>query len=177
MSRREKLFLNWALSVTILVVALMAVVIVFALPRVPTRVSIGRVETFPLDSVTDVFLPVDFPDPFGLGNTAHAFVVRDARGRFTAFLARSTHLGEPIVWDSRIQRFVSPAHGEKWTRDGKYYEGPAPRDLDRFPVAVADSEVFIELRLIKGAPLPQPLGTPPPAPPLFTPAPAHTPTP
>lgn len=180
MSRREKLFLFWALAATLLVVLFTGAIVIFALPHTPTRVAIGLADDFPLNSVTEAYLPIEFPDPGARGpSTGRIWVVRDAEGNFTVFLARSTHLGEPIVWDQRVQRFVSPAHGEKWARDGKYYEGPAPRDLDRFPVLVENNQVFVLTQLIYGASnqSSSSQSTPVPAPPRNTPPPLATPAP
>jgi len=39
--------------------------------------------------------------------------------------------------------FFCPCHGSKYTFAGEYFSGPAPRNLDRFVVAVNDQNRFI----------------------------------
>jgi cytochrome b6-f complex iron-sulfur subunit len=35
-------------------------------------------------------------------------------------------------------RFECPCHGSKYSKAGKYIEGPAPRSLDRMPIRFVD---------------------------------------
>ncbi len=180
MNRREKLFLFWALAATLLVVVFTGAIVIFALPRTPTRVAIGSVDAFPLNAVTEAYLSVEFPAPDARGpSTGRIWVVRDAEGNFTAFLARSTHLGEPVNWVSERRRFEDPMHGAKWSSLGEYLEGPAPRGLDRFPVLVENNQVFVLTQLIYGASNQSSTfeSAPVPVPPRNTPPPLATPAP
>ena len=47
-----------------------------------------------------------------------------------------THLGCLYKWVDANKRFECPCHGSKFTREGVYIEGPAPRSLDQFVVEV-----------------------------------------
>ena len=47
-----------------------------------------------------------------------------------------THLGCLYKWEPARNRFECPCHGSKFTADGDYIEGPAPRSLDQFVVEV-----------------------------------------
>ncbi len=49
-----------------------------------------------------------------------------------------THLGCLYAWVNENNRFECPCHGSKFTREGIYIEGPAPRSLDYFEVAPAE---------------------------------------
>lgn len=64
-----------------------------------------------------------------------------------------THLGCLYKWEQANNRFECPCHGSKFTREGYYIEGPAPRSLDRFEITVEDGEVLVNTgRRILGAP-------------------------
>lgn len=47
-----------------------------------------------------------------------------------------THLGCLYKWAQSNNRFECPCHGSKFSREGYYIEGPAPRSLDTFAVTV-----------------------------------------
>ena len=49
-----------------------------------------------------------------------------------------THLGCLYKWVDANKRFECPCHGSKFTREGVYIEGPAPRSLDQFVVEVTE---------------------------------------
>lgn len=53
------------------------------------------------------------------------------------------HLGCRVPWCSPSQGFECPCHGSKYNSVGEYIAGPAPRNLDRFVVAVNDRNRFI----------------------------------
>ncbi|MFZ1756907.1 MAG: Rieske 2Fe-2S domain-containing protein, partial [Caldilineaceae bacterium] len=52
-----------------------------------------------------------------------------------------THLGCLYKWEPSNNRFECPCHGSKFSREGFYIEGPAPRSLDQFIVEVDDNGV------------------------------------
>ena len=49
-----------------------------------------------------------------------------------------THLGCPPNWLAGEQKFKCPCHGSGFYISGINFEGPAPRPLERFKVALAD---------------------------------------
>ncbi len=53
------------------------------------------------------------------------------------------HLGCRVPWCSPSQGFECPCHGSKYNSVGEYIAGPAPRNLDRFVVAVNDRNRLI----------------------------------
>jgi len=55
-----------------------------------------------------------------------------------------THLGCLYKWEPANFRFECPCHGSKFTREGFYIEGPAPRSLDTFLVTVENGEVAVD---------------------------------
>jgi Rieske Fe-S protein len=72
-----------------------------------------------------------------------AYVVVDPPGSPIALLARSTHLGEPLIYCRSSGWFEDPAHGTKFDRLGNYGFGPAPRGLDRLATLVQDGVVWV----------------------------------
>jgi cytochrome b6-f complex iron-sulfur subunit len=54
----------------------------------------------------------------------------------TALWQRCVHLGCRVPSCESSQGFECPCHGSKYNRHGEYEAGPAPRNLDRFSVAV-----------------------------------------
>jgi hypothetical protein len=71
-----------------------------------------------------------------------AFVVVDPPRTPIALLARSTHLGERVIYCRSSGWFEDPAHGTKFDRLGNYELGPAPRGLDRLATLVQDGVVL-----------------------------------
>lgn len=55
-----------------------------------------------------------------------------------------THLGCLYKWAESNNRFECPCHGSKFTREGFYIEGPAPRSLDTFLVTIENGEVAVD---------------------------------
>lgn len=55
-----------------------------------------------------------------------------------------THLGCLYKWVDENNRFECPCHGSKYTREGFYIEGPAPRSLDQFEVDLVDDVYVVD---------------------------------
>jgi Rieske Fe-S protein len=72
-----------------------------------------------------------------------AYVVVDPPRNPIALLARSTHLGEKVIYCRSSGWFEDPAHGTKFDRLGNYELGPAPRGLDRLATLVQDGVVWV----------------------------------
>jgi cytochrome b6-f complex iron-sulfur subunit len=51
-----------------------------------------------------------------------------------------THLGCIYDWNEANDRFECPCHGSKYRLDGRRYQIPAPRTLDRFFVRALDAD-------------------------------------
>ena len=54
-----------------------------------------------------------------------------------------THLGCLYKWEASNSRFECPCHGSKFTAEGLYIEGPAPRSLNQFSVEVLEGEEIV----------------------------------
>jgi cytochrome b6-f complex iron-sulfur subunit len=66
-----------------------------------------------------------------------------AAGGLMALYQRCVHLGCRVPWCATSQGFECPCHGSKYDAIGEYFGGPAPRNLDRFTVEVADDRFII----------------------------------
>jgi cytochrome b6-f complex iron-sulfur subunit len=55
-----------------------------------------------------------------------------------------THLGCLYKWEASNNRFECPCHGSKFSKDGFYIEGPAPRSLDRFEITEENGQVVVD---------------------------------
>ena len=73
-----------------------------------------------------------------------AYVVVDPPRSPIALLARSTHLGERVIYCQSSGWFEDLAHGTKFDRLGNYELGPAPRGLDRLATLVQDGVVWVD---------------------------------
>ncbi len=85
-------------------------------------------------------------------------VVPEARGYLVkvedevlAFSEVCTHLGCRVPYIDENTRFECPCHGSKFTREGDYIEGPAPRGMDEYATEVVDDVILIDTsEVIKG---------------------------
>ena len=85
-----------------------------------------------------------FPEEYTIGDVSTRF-----KDQFGVWIVRSpteiyvlstvcTHLGCTPNWLSGEQKFKCPCHGSGFRKTGINFEGPAPRPLERYRVALAD---------------------------------------
>ncbi len=72
-----------------------------------------------------------------------AWVVKLSDNEVVAYSPSCTHLGCAYHFDSGKNEFVCPCHTTNFAIDGKVLGGPAPRDLDRFPVKTQGDRLLI----------------------------------
>jgi cytochrome b6-f complex iron-sulfur subunit len=98
----------------------------------------GPTESFPPESVT-------------LNKEQKVFIVRAKEGYFYAVSSVCTHLGCITNWKSEEGIIACPCHGSKFDRQGNVLEGPAPRPLLRFAMALDEQgQLVIDKGLIVG---------------------------
>jgi cytochrome b6-f complex iron-sulfur subunit len=106
----------------------------------PTTFKIGRPSDFLPDSVDTRFK-----------SSNQIWVVRDDLGVYV-LKAVCTHLGCTPSWLQAEEKYKCPCHGSGFRMNGMNFEGPAPRPLERYKVALADdgqivvdsSKVFLQ---------------------------------
>lgn len=55
-----------------------------------------------------------------------------------------THLGCLIPFQASQNRFICPCHGSTFERNSHYVLGPAPRNLDQFPVTLENGALVVD---------------------------------
>jgi len=83
-------------------------------------------------------------DDYVIGEVSERFkerygvwIVRDSEKIF-ALSTVCTHLGCTPNWLSNEQKYKCPCHGSGFYKNGVNFEGPAPRPLERFKIALSD---------------------------------------
>jgi Rieske Fe-S protein len=91
----------------------------------------------------------DFPANSGkivAFGTTPVIVLRTAAGELRAFAATCTHLSCTVQYRPDIERIWCACHNGHYDLAGRNVEGPPPRPLDRFDVALKGDEVVIVRR-------------------------------
>lgn len=70
------------------------------------------------------------------------YVVKKEDGQFVLFDIHCTHVGCPVHWNDKAQRFFSPCHGGVFDIEGRVLAGPPPRPLDRYTVKIEDGILY-----------------------------------
>ena len=129
LTRREFLNYAWLASLGfVFVVGVGGASYFFAFPRFKTGEFGGL---FVLGNAGDVLPGPDDPPRHATGGK---FWLSNVNGAIVALYDVCVHLGCLYEWQTVSGRFECPCHGSKYTKAGKYIEGPAPRSLDRMVV-------------------------------------------
>jgi cytochrome b6-f complex iron-sulfur subunit len=80
------------------------------------------------------------PKPYTAGKF---WLIQTQEGGPKAIYMVCTHLGCLYKWEQSNIRFECPCHGSKFSHDGFYIEGPAPRSLDYFEVTEEADEIIV----------------------------------
>ena len=87
---------------------------------------------------------IGFPDDYQIGQVnirwkkLHAIWVVRTTEHIYALSTVCTHLGCTPNWLDNERKFKCPCHGSGFRKSGVNFEGPAPRPLERFKIALAD---------------------------------------
>lgn len=138
MTRREFMTYAWGGALGLLTLQGAAGLFFFMMPRFKAGEFGGVFFIGPESSMpaTDAPPEANVAGKFWLVNTADEGV--------KAIYMVCTHLGCLYKWEPANFRFECPCHGSKFTREGFYIEGPAPRSLDTFLVTVENGEVAVD---------------------------------
>lgn len=91
------------------------------------------------------------PSDFEIGEVSERFkdkygvwIVRDTEKIF-ALSTVCTHLGCTPNWAPEEDKYKCPCHGSGFYKNGINFEGPAPRPLERFKIALSDDgEIVVD---------------------------------
>jgi cytochrome b6-f complex iron-sulfur subunit len=136
MNRREFLTYAWGAALGILGIESGVAVFEFLYPRFKAG-EFGGDFNLPLTDIPD---PAAAPIPFTAGKF---WLVKTQDGSAKALYMVCPHLGCLYKWEPSNIRFECPCHGSKYSHDGDYIEGPAPRSLDYFEVDESDTELIV----------------------------------
>ena len=76
-----------------------------------------------------------------------------AQTGFVALYRKCVHLGCSVPFCNTAKWFECPCHGSKYSINGEYRAGPAPRSLDRFRVDIQNGKVVVDTsNVITGPP-------------------------
>jgi cytochrome b6-f complex iron-sulfur subunit len=98
----------------------------------PSRVKVGFPDQYEEGKVVDRFKPQNM------------WVVRH-QGKIYALSTTCTHLGCTPNWLEREEKFKCPCHGSGFKISGINFEGPAPRPLERWAIAIGeDGQIVVD---------------------------------
>jgi cytochrome b6-f complex iron-sulfur subunit len=136
MNRREFLTYSWAAALGLLGLESGVAIFQFMYPRFKAG-EFGGTFDVPISEIPD---PTVAPIP----KTAGKFwLVTMQDGTPKAIYMVCTHLGCLYKWEASNIRFECPCHGSKFSHDGFYIEGPAPRCLDYFDVEEVGDKLVV----------------------------------
>jgi cytochrome b6-f complex iron-sulfur subunit len=96
----------------------------------PSKFKVGFPGDFAPGQVQTKFIP-----QYGVWVVRYEF---EGQAIIYALKAVCTHLGCTPSWLEGEQKFKCPCHGSGFYKDGVNFEGPAPRPLERYAIALAD---------------------------------------
>jgi cytochrome b6-f complex iron-sulfur subunit len=93
---------------------------------------------------------IGYPSDFGIGvderfkQSHRIWVVRQPDKMFV-ILAKCTHLGCTPNWIETENKFKCPCHGSGYDVEGRNFEGPAPRPMDRTSIELdAEGQIVVD---------------------------------
>jgi len=129
-TRRELLNYAWLASLGIFLAQIGAIGYLFAMPRFKAG-EFGGVFIISTAEIPPEDAP---PKPV---NEGKFWLVNTGSGVLALYKV-CTHLGCLYDWAESEGKFICPCHGSQFAKDGTYLAGPAPRNLDRFPITAVD---------------------------------------
>ena len=72
--------------------------------------------------------------------------------KLQALYRKCVHLGCSVPHCGKSMLFECPCHGSKYRLHGEFFGGPAPRGLDRFPVAIEGGKVIVDTGALQVGP-------------------------
>lgn len=147
MGRREFLTYAWGATLGILALQGGVVSFLFMYPRFRAGEFGGKFILGPQSSLPAADAPPQ------ANPTGKFWLVTTEEGDPKALYMVCTHLGCLYKWEGSNGRFECPCHGSKFTHDGFYIEGPAPRSLDSFELTIENDTIVVDTgSKITGAP-------------------------
>lgn len=104
----------------------------------------GELPELRMDSPQEITFDRNRVDGWKVQNEkASAWVILNGDRTLTAFSPLCTHLGCAYQWEGRQKQFSCPCHGSVFSKTGTVIQGPASRPLDRYPVKIEGSRLWL----------------------------------
>jgi nitrite reductase/ring-hydroxylating ferredoxin subunit len=148
LNRRKLLTYLFLIAVVLCVVAGLIVFIRYAVQQVGLEyVWIGTLEAYP---------PAEEPYVVYRNEAGLGLFLVNTGSELIAFKPYTPHDTRCILpWSSLTGRFEDPCTASKFRLDGTCIEGPATRNMDRYPVKIVGGQILINIsRVIQGEPHP-----------------------
>ncbi len=138
MNRREFMTYAWGGAMGLLLLQTGVVSFFFMYPRFQAGEFGGKFYMGPTTSVPPA-------DAAPIAESAGKFwwVNIEGEGPKAIYMV-CTHLGCLYKWVGENNSFECPCHGSKFTREGDFIEGPAPRSLDHFVITEENGEFVVD---------------------------------
>ncbi len=136
LNRREFLAYSWTAAVSVVAVQQVVATGLLMYPRFKAG-EFGGDFLLGLTSALPDLSASPQGDPIG-----KFWLVNTEQGPRALYMV-CTHLGCLYKWVEANRRFECPCHGSKFTREGEYIEGPAPRSLDQFVVEIQEGGTVV----------------------------------
>lgn len=88
----------------------------------------------------------------GTGDSPVYTAVNAVELKLQALYRKCVHLGCSVPKCDSSKLFECPCHGSKYRMHGEYFAGPAPRGLDRFPIALEGDKVIVDTGALQEGP-------------------------
>jgi len=132
MNRREFVTYAWAAALGLVTLEGGLATYLFMYPRFKAGEFGGKFEIGPASALPEIGAS---PKPDATGKF---WLVNTEQGPKALYMV-CTHLGCLYKWEPSNNRFECPCHGSKFSLEGDYIEGPAPRSLDNFIIELVDN--------------------------------------
>ena len=136
LTRREFMTYAWGIAVGALSLEMGAASYFFMAPRFRDGEFGGKF------FLAETAMPSSTAAPAGY-MAGKFWLVNTADGPKALYMV-CTHLGCLYKWEASKQRFECPCHGSKFSYEGYYIEGPAPRSLDTFAITQVDGQLVVD---------------------------------
>lgn len=163
-SRRQFLNRAWSLSFMGFLGFFGMSSLAFLWPRLTggfgTKINVGNLDDLIAQIGPDGnFLPLFNPEGRfwltyydGNGDAPVYTAVGAVDTKVQALYRKCVHLGCSVPHCGKSMLFECPCHGSKYRLHGEYFGGPAPRGLDRFPVALEGDNLVVDTGALQVGP-------------------------
>lgn len=133
LNQRELVSYSFLAAGALLAALLLAMLVWYAFPQ-PEYLPAGQLSDFPPSST-----------PYPIYQNGLSLYLVNTGSELVAFDRHTPHHTRVLFeWVPLTHRFEDPLTGSKFSLDGTWLLGPATRNLDRYPVKIEESQIWIE---------------------------------